>query len=49
MGVPLCRWMVYFMENHIKIDDLGVPQRQETFIWLPKIVFIYVVQSLKLL
>ena len=25
-------WMVYFMENHIKTDDLGVPPFQETSI-----------------
>ena len=25
MGIPNS-WMVYFMENHIKLDDLGIPQ-----------------------
>ena len=25
MGVPLYRWMVYFMDHPIQIDDLGVP------------------------
>ena len=27
-GIP--KWMVYFMENPIKIDDLGVPLFLET-------------------
>ncbi len=33
-GTP--KWMVYFMENPIKIDDLGVPLFLETpiyFLW----------------
>ncbi len=28
------KWMVYFMENHIKMDDLGVPIFLETPIYL---------------
>ena len=28
MGIPNS-WMGYFMDNHIKIDDLGVPPFQE--------------------
>ena len=27
------KWMVYFMENPIKMDDLGVPLFLETPIW----------------
>ena len=30
-GTP--KWMVYFMENPIKIDDLGVPLFLETPMW----------------
>ena len=33
-GTP--KWMVYFMENPIKMDDLGVPPFMETPIsWIP--------------
>ena len=34
MGIPQARWMVYFMANPIRIDDLGVPPFQETPIWI---------------
>ena len=30
-GTP--KWMVYIMENPIKMDDLGVPLFSETSIW----------------
>ena len=37
MGVSINRvtpnWMAYFMENPIKMDDLGVPLFLETPIW----------------
>jgi len=32
MGVPLYRWMVYFMENPTEMDDLEVALFQETSI-----------------
>ena len=35
MGDPLYRWMIAFMENPIKMDDLGVPLFQEITI-LPR-------------
>ena len=38
MGDPNS-WLVYFMENPIKIDDLEVPPFQET------LIYIYIVRS----
>ena len=32
VGSP--KWLVYFMENPIKMDDLGVPLFQETSIYM---------------
>jgi len=32
--VPQNSWMVYFMENPMKIDDLGVPPFEETTFFL---------------
>ena len=37
-GTP--KWMVYFMENPIKIDDLGVPLFLETPMSLPLLGFL---------
>ena len=33
-GTP--KWMVKIMENHIKMDDLGVPLFLETCICIPE-------------
>ena len=33
MEISQARWMVYFMENPIQMDDLGVPPFQETPIY----------------
>ena len=37
MEVPLYRWMVFLVENPMKVDDLGVPPCQETSIYSLKI------------
>ena len=45
MGDPNS-WLVYFMENPIKIDDLEVPPFQETLIYIYIYIYIYILLDL---
>jgi hypothetical protein len=43
--VPQARWMVYFMENPVTMDDLGVTHFRNppyTYIYIIYIIYIYV-------
>ena len=43
-GIPMAGWFI--VENHIKIDDLGVPLFQEIPLSLSMYIYIYIYVSL---
>ena len=43
VGIPLYRWMVYFMGNPIKMDDWGYPfQEPHIYIYIYTCIYIYI-------